>query len=183
MSSHINRKTDLPERLYYYLADLGCHLSPTLGICVAEPEEMVVFKQLFIDLKMPYSAVRGEQLEIKAIIHNIPPQRSRSFHLDIKAVLFFPFSPGACGVHGDRRFCSFATSAYDSVQTDGVRKPLKVVSEGVLIPLQRENVELNPVKNGEKPIILKAEIPADRVPDTPANTFISIAGEEVSPNS
>ncbi len=43
------------------------------GICVAEPEEMVVFKDFFIDLKMPYSVVRGEQLEIKAIIHNYTP--------------------------------------------------------------------------------------------------------------
>ncbi len=40
---------------------------------MAEPEEMVVFKDFFIDLKMPYSVVRGEQLEIKAIIHNYTP--------------------------------------------------------------------------------------------------------------
>ncbi len=49
------------------------------GICVAEPEEMVVFKHLFIDLKMPYSAVRGEQLEIKAIIHNYTPKKQKVY--------------------------------------------------------------------------------------------------------
>uniref|UniRef100_A0A673L552 Anaphylatoxin-like domain-containing protein n=1 Tax=Sinocyclocheilus rhinocerous TaxID=307959 RepID=A0A673L552_9TELE len=38
-------------------------------------------------------------------------------------------------------------AAYDF--SDGVRKPLKVVSEGVLTALHRENVELNPAKNGE----------------------------------
>lgn len=47
------------------------------GICVAEPEEIVVFKHLFIDLKMPYSAVRGKQLEIKAIIHNYTPKKQK----------------------------------------------------------------------------------------------------------
>jgi len=47
------------------------------GICVAEPEEIIVFKSLFIDLKIPYSAVRGEQLEIKAIIHNYTPKRQK----------------------------------------------------------------------------------------------------------
>ncbi|KAL1281211.1 hypothetical protein QQF64_000014 [Cirrhinus molitorella] len=180
---------------------LAVSLSPTLGICVAEPEEMVVFKQLFIDLKMPYSAVRGEQLEIKAIIHNYTPKKQKvrvefmetedvcSFAskkgkhrtvvtVDKESSISVPYViiPMTLGKH----MIEVKASAYDSVQTDGVRKPLKVVSEGVLIPLQRENVELNPVKNGEKPIILKAEIPADRVPDTPANTFISIAGEEVS---
>ncbi|XDV16030.1 hypothetical protein PO909_015917, partial [Leuciscus waleckii] len=65
-------------------------------------------------------------------------------------------------------------SEYD----DGVRKTLKVVSEGVLFPLQSAIVELNPAKNGEKPIVIRAETQADRVPDTPANTYISIAGKE-----
>ncbi len=46
------------------------------GICVAEPEEIVIYKSLFIDLKMPHSAVRGEQLEIKAIIHNYTPKEA-----------------------------------------------------------------------------------------------------------
>uniref|UniRef100_A0A673LD15 Anaphylatoxin-like domain-containing protein n=1 Tax=Sinocyclocheilus rhinocerous TaxID=307959 RepID=A0A673LD15_9TELE len=69
-------------------------------------------------------------------------------------------------------------AAYDF--SDGVRKPLKVVSEGVLTALHRENVELNPAKNEDKPILLKADIPADRLPDTPANTLISITAEEIA---
>lgn len=40
------------------------------GICVADPYEMVVKKDFFIDLKLPYSAVRNEQIEIKAILYN-----------------------------------------------------------------------------------------------------------------
>lgn len=32
--------------------------------------------------------------------------------------------------------------------------------------------------SGEKPLVLKADIPADWVPDTPANTYISITGKE-----
>uniref|UniRef100_A0A672Q3C5 Complement C3-like n=1 Tax=Sinocyclocheilus grahami TaxID=75366 RepID=A0A672Q3C5_SINGR len=69
-------------------------------------------------------------------------------------------------------------SAYEAMFSDGVRKTLKVVSEGVLISLRRENVELNPAKNGEKPLAFKADIPADRLPDTPADTYISITGKE-----
>ncbi|XP_073698017.1 complement C3-like [Garra rufa] len=180
---------------------LAVSLSPTLGICVAEPEEMVVFKHLFIDLKMPYSAVRGEQLEIKAIIHNYTPNKQ-------KVRVEFMETPDVCSSASKKgkyrttvnvekvssisvsyviipmtlgnHMIEVKASAYDSVLTDGVSKPLKVVSEGVLIPLHRTNVELNPAKNGEKPILLKAEIPADQVPDTPANTYISIAGEEIS---
>lgn len=43
------------------------------GICVADPLEISVRKDFFIDLKLPSSAVRGEQLEIKAILHNYWP--------------------------------------------------------------------------------------------------------------
>ncbi|XP_048051365.1 complement C3-like [Megalobrama amblycephala] len=180
---------------------LAVSLSPTLGICVAEPEEIVVFKQLFIDLKMPYSAVRGEQLEIKAIIHNYTPKKQKvrvefmetedvcsfaskkgkyrtivNVDKDSSIAVSYVIIPMTLGNH----MIEVKASAYDSVHTDGVRKSLKVVSEGVLVSLQTKNVELNPVKNGEKPVVVKAEIPPDRVPDTPANTFIKITGEEIS---
>ncbi|XP_052401151.1 complement C3 [Carassius gibelio] len=179
---------------------LAVSLSPTLGICVAEPEEMVVFKSLFIDLKMPYSAVRSEQLEIRAIIHNYTPkkQKVRVEFMETEDVcssaskkgkyrttvnvdkgssisVSYVIIPMTLGNH----MIEVKASAYDSIYTDGVRKPLKVVAEGVLVPLQRENVELNPAKNGDKPILLRGAIPADWVPDTPAHTYISISGEEI----
>ncbi|CAL8238116.1 unnamed protein product, partial [Lota lota] len=48
----------------------GISLSPTHGICVDDTFEIIVRKDFFIDLRLPYSAVRGEQIEIKAILHN-----------------------------------------------------------------------------------------------------------------
>ncbi|CAJ1053161.1 Hypothetical predicted protein [Xyrichtys novacula] len=45
-------------------------LSKTHGICVAEPLDVVTRKMFFIDLILPHSAVQGQQLEIKAILHN-----------------------------------------------------------------------------------------------------------------
>lgn len=38
---------------------------------MAEPYELIVKKRFFIDLKLPYSAAVGEQIEIKAVIHNL----------------------------------------------------------------------------------------------------------------
>lgn len=49
------------------------HLSHPSGICVAEPLEVIVRKEFFIDLRLPYSAVKGEQIEVKAILHNYSP--------------------------------------------------------------------------------------------------------------
>ncbi|ROL46563.1 Complement C3 [Anabarilius grahami] len=182
---------------------LAVSLSPTLGMCVAEPEEIVIFKQLFIDLKMPYSAVRGEQLEIKAIIHNYTRRRQKvrvefmetedvcslasrkgkyrvivNVDKDSSIAVSYAIIPMTLGNY----MIEVKASAYDSVHTDGVRKTLKVVPEGVLIPMHGQNVELNPVKNGEKPIVVKAELPTDRIPDTPAITYITITDEEISQN-
>lgn len=39
-------------------------------ICVADPYEIIVMKDFFIDLRLPYSVVRNEQVEIRAILYN-----------------------------------------------------------------------------------------------------------------
>uniref|UniRef100_A0A672Q3A3 Complement C3-like n=1 Tax=Sinocyclocheilus grahami TaxID=75366 RepID=A0A672Q3A3_SINGR len=182
---------------------LAVSLSPTLGICVAEPVEMIVFKHLFIDLKMPYSAVRGEQLEIKAIIHNYTPkkQKVRVEFMETEDVCSFASKKGKYRTtvsveKGSSIAVSYViipmtlgnhmievkASAYEAMFSDGVRKPLKVVVRLM------GNVDtfyfiwsfVSLIDVWEKPVLLKGDIPADRVPDTPANTYISIAGEEIA---
>uniref|UniRef100_A0A3B3RN16 Complement component c3b, tandem duplicate 2 n=1 Tax=Paramormyrops kingsleyae TaxID=1676925 RepID=A0A3B3RN16_9TELE len=43
-------------------------LSP--GFCVADPYNIVARKDFFVDLRLPYSVARNEQVEVKAVIHN-----------------------------------------------------------------------------------------------------------------
>uniref|UniRef100_A0A8C1RL67 Complement component c3a, duplicate 4 n=1 Tax=Cyprinus carpio TaxID=7962 RepID=A0A8C1RL67_CYPCA len=61
-------------------------LSSTHGICVADVHEMTVVKNFFIDLKLPYSAVRNEQIEIKAIIHNLYSRKVRVELMETKDI-------------------------------------------------------------------------------------------------
>uniref|UniRef100_A0A672ZR77 NTR domain-containing protein n=1 Tax=Sphaeramia orbicularis TaxID=375764 RepID=A0A672ZR77_9TELE len=61
---------------------IGISLSSTHGICVGEPLEVIVRKEFFIDLRLPYSAVRGEQVEVKAVLHNYSPDAA-TVRLDI----------------------------------------------------------------------------------------------------
>lgn len=42
---------------------------------MTDPYEITVKKDFFIDLRMPYSSVQNEQLEIKAILHNYSNQK------------------------------------------------------------------------------------------------------------
>lgn len=40
------------------------------GFCVAEPHNVKAWKRFFVDLKLPHSVARNEQVEIKAVVHN-----------------------------------------------------------------------------------------------------------------
>uniref|UniRef100_A0A3Q2CWB6 Complement component c3b, tandem duplicate 2 n=1 Tax=Cyprinodon variegatus TaxID=28743 RepID=A0A3Q2CWB6_CYPVA len=49
---------------------LAISASPETGFCVAEPYNFKTWKHFFVDLKLPYSVARNEQVEIKAVVHN-----------------------------------------------------------------------------------------------------------------
>ncbi|KAM4696053.1 complement C5 [Rhinophrynus dorsalis] len=40
------------------------------GLCVAEPLKVTVFKDFFLDVQLPYSVIRGEQIQIKVVVYN-----------------------------------------------------------------------------------------------------------------
>uniref|UniRef100_A0A3P8SQA6 NTR domain-containing protein n=1 Tax=Amphiprion percula TaxID=161767 RepID=A0A3P8SQA6_AMPPE len=180
----------------------GISLSRTHGICVADPLEITVRKKFFIDLRLPYSAVRGEQLEIKAVLHNYTPERIR-VRVDLKEeanlcsaaykrgkfrqevdvgpettrVLPFIIIPMKNG-----RFpIEVKAAVRETFLSDGIQKMLLVVPEGVLIK-SPTNVALDPTRkgvNGKQEERINSRIPAvDLVPDTPMSTIISLTGRE-----
>nr|XP_055060094.1 complement component c3a, duplicate 6 [Misgurnus anguillicaudatus] len=176
-------------------------LSKTHGICVADPHEMIVYKRFFIELKVPYSAVRNEQLQIRAIIHNYTKKKlkvrvefaetehicsaasrkgtyMKEIEVDSMTSVSVPHVviPLELGNH----WIDVKAAAYDSVHTDGVKKILKVVSEGLLTMVQEKNVELNPSKTGAQHVSIRSSKPITQVPNTPANTFISVTSKNFS---
>ncbi|KAL7845318.1 hypothetical protein AOLI_G00235100 [Acnodon oligacanthus] len=182
---------------------LAISLSQTHGICVAEPYEMVVKKDFFLDLKLPYSAVRNEQLEIKAILHNFSNKKQKvrvdfivTEHVcstaskkgryrtvvtvDAQSSRSIPYIivPMELGNH----WIEVKAATYESGLTDGVRKALKVVSEGVLTTVEEKNVELTPTKfpGGVQVVRMKTNIPERLIPKTPAHTYITVSGQELS---
>uniref|UniRef100_A0A8D0DD34 Complement C3-like n=1 Tax=Sander lucioperca TaxID=283035 RepID=A0A8D0DD34_SANLU len=178
----------------------GISLSRTHGICVGEPLEVIVWKAFFIDLRLPYSAVRGEQLEIKAILHNYTPDpitvrvdlteeehvcssasKRRRYHQEVKmgaqttrAVPFIiiPMKEGTFNIE-------IKAAVKDSSLSDGIIKKLLVVPEGVLIK-SSQIIILDPTtKGGKQEVTLISQIPMkDLVRNTPTSTQISVTGRE-----
>lgn len=59
-------------------------LSEQYAMCVARPLEILVRKYLFIQLHMPYSVIRKEQVEIVATIFNYSPQDQQVYFNGLK---------------------------------------------------------------------------------------------------
>ncbi|XP_041838070.1 complement C3-like [Melanotaenia boesemani] len=180
----------------------GISLSRTHGICVADGLEVKVWKPFFIDLRLPYAAVRGEQLEIKAILHNYNFEEI-TVRVELKE------EPGACsaaykkgwfrqevrvGARTTRSVPFIIIPMKDgevrievkgvvknSYHGDGVAKYLRVVPPGVLMK-NSFNVTLDPAKKGQggtQRETIRSAIPeTDMIPNTPTNTLISLTGIE-----
>ncbi|KAI4889078.1 hypothetical protein NFI96_023393, partial [Prochilodus magdalenae] len=190
----------------YYMPDsittwqiLAISLSKTHGICVADPLEIVVRKDFFLDLKLPYSAVRNEQIEIKAILHNFSHRKMKvrvelteTEHVcslaskkglyrttvNVEAKSSRSISYIVIPLELGDQWIEVKAAAFDSTLTDGVRKALTVVPEGVLTTVEERNVELNPSKvpGGVQVLHVKGQTPDNQIPNTPAYTYITVAG-------
>uniref|UniRef100_A0A8C6Y1Y9 Complement C3 n=1 Tax=Naja naja TaxID=35670 RepID=A0A8C6Y1Y9_NAJNA len=182
------------KTMSFYLRDsittwvvLAVSFTPTKGICVAEPYEITVMKVFFIDLQMPYSVVKNEQVEIRAILHNYADK-------DIYVRVELLYNPAFCSAStkGQRYRQQFPIKALSSravpfvivpleqglhdveikasvqgeLASDGVRKKLKVVVSNKWGGTQRE--------------VVKARKLDDKVPDTEIETKIIIQGDPVA---
>ncbi|XP_051799749.1 complement C3-like [Acanthochromis polyacanthus] len=181
---------------------IGISLSKTHGICVGDPLEVIVRKKFFIELLLPYSAVSGEQLEIKAILHNYSPDNItvRVYLIEEENVCSAASKHGkyrqevAVGPQTTRsvpfviipmkdgeRGIQVKAAVNNSYLSDGIRKMLRVVPAGVLVK-SPQIVVLDPTNkgnDGKQVEILNSGIPkSDLVPNTPASTQISLTGRK-----
>ncbi|XP_041838071.1 complement C3-like [Melanotaenia boesemani] len=178
----------------------GISLSRTHGICVAKSLEVVVYKPFFIDLRHPYSVVRGEQVEIKAILHNYntDPVTVRVDLKEVKGVCSSAYKKGwfqqevmvAAESSRSVPFIIIPMTLGEitvvvkalikgSHYGDGIEKTIRVVPQGVKVEIEK-NVRLEPGKRGGTQVeTINSQINAtDMAPDTPMNTLIAVTGRE-----
>ncbi|XP_053075973.1 complement C3-like isoform X3 [Acinonyx jubatus] len=184
---------------------LAVSLSNKKGICVADPYEVTVMQDFFIDLRLPYSVVRNEQVEIQAVLYNYQDAG------ELKARVTLPYNPAFCSQATARKpyqqileipaKSSIAVpfllvplkvglhnvevkAAVDNrFLMDGVKKLLKVVPEGIKVKKIVAVHTLDPENRGRNGV-QRAEIHAtnlrDQVPDTDSETRILLQGTPVA---
>ncbi|XP_031666506.1 complement C3 isoform X2 [Oncorhynchus kisutch] len=173
---------------------LGISTSETKGVCVAEPVEMTVVKNFYVDLRLPYSVVNREQVQIKVVIHNYDEVSQKVtvllkasedlciatnyrgsyreiIHVDKKSqkVLYVTVIPMKPGKH------QITVTARSEYYRDGIEKQLLVVPEGVeMTELEERLLQpdfMNGKQTGKVDINLK-----NKLPDTMSSTYITIEG-------
>ncbi|NWS78397.1 VCO31 factor, partial [Crotophaga sulcirostris] len=180
---------------------LAVSLSQTKGLCVADPYEITVMKDFFIDLRLPYSVVRNEQVEIRAILYNY-----RTHDITVRVELMY--NPAVCSastskaryqqilklkpqsswavpfvivpLHLGLHDIEVKAAVRGSFVADGVKKKLKVVPEGMRLEKTVKIVELDPKTkgvNGVQEVKVRAANLSDIVPNTESETKVSIQGE------
>ncbi|GCB78004.1 hypothetical protein scyTo_0016772, partial [Scyliorhinus torazame] len=166
------------------------------GICVAEPFELVVQKDFFIDLRLPYSVIRNEQVEIRAILYNYgsntiqvrvefpyninlcsSAKQSQKFRQTVDVpgkgstavpYVIVPLIIGEIGIE-------VKAAIRNIYAADGVRKILRVVPEGKKIH-ELQIFELDP-KGAKQVININIKVPDVIVPNTKPDSFISVQGD------
>ncbi|TNN34345.1 Complement C3 [Liparis tanakae] len=175
---------------------LAISASPHTGFCVAEPYNVRAWRRFFVDLKLPYSVARNEQVQIKAVVHNYGDD-----DLHVRVVLMK--TEGMCSIAFKGKHTqevslpagSSVTVPYtivplvvgklpvevmvvgkDMTGGDRVQKHLRVVLDGV----QKTNVfsaELNPSAEGGTQTVRVGKIELKSVvPNSVPETFINVRG-------
>ncbi|XP_023572801.1 complement C3 isoform X2 [Octodon degus] len=183
---------------------LAVSLSDKKGICVADPYEITVMQDFFIDLRLPYSVVRNEQVEIRAVLYNyredmalkvkvellhnpafcsLATAKKRHFQtvtIEPKSSVSVPYVivPLKTGLQE----VEVKAAVYNYFISDGVKKTLKVVPEGTRVNKTVAVRTLDPERLGQGGV-QREEIPpadlSDQVPDTDSETRILLQGTPV----
>jgi len=66
----------LPDSITTWVVS-GVSVSEDGGMCVAKPINITAKKEFFVNLDLPYAAVRGEQFEVKATVYNFGRNEQR----------------------------------------------------------------------------------------------------------
>ncbi|KAJ8283257.1 hypothetical protein COCON_G00021070 [Conger conger] len=167
---------------------LAVSSSAETGFCVAQPFNIKSKKIFFVDLRLPHSVARNEQVEVKAVLHNYSDMDMEVIVIlyrteDICSVAFTDDHRQKVTLPAEELEMQVKVLARQFLGSDGVRKKLRVVVEGV----QKTKVQsfiLNPSLKGDKDgkqIVRVESIRLDSlVPNSSPQTYINVRGSLIA---
>ncbi|KAF3852808.1 hypothetical protein F7725_006163 [Dissostichus mawsoni] len=149
------------------------------GFLCSQALQRQAWKRFFVDLKLPYSVARNEQVEIKAVVHNygydeLHDRHTQEVTLAAGASVALPYTivPLVVG----KLPLEVMVVARDAMGGDRIQKLLNVVMDGV----QKTEVwsaVLNPSAEGGTQTVIVARVNLDSVvPNSVPETFINVRG-------
>uniref|UniRef100_A0A674BSC3 Complement C3-like n=1 Tax=Salmo trutta TaxID=8032 RepID=A0A674BSC3_SALTR len=173
-----NKKITLPGSITsWQITAIG--LSKTHGICVSEPLTLIVWKNFFLDLKLPYSAVRNEQLEIKAILHNY-----RETAITVRVELRETSDVCSSASKKGRYIVTVVVDPRSTRSVPFVIIPMKLGLHTIEVKASvrdwggRDGVKKE--LRGTDTVLVRSDALTNQVPNTPARTHISVTGEQLA---
>nr|KAF6349208.1 hypothetical protein mMyoMyo1_011763 [Myotis myotis] len=169
-------------------------LKPGQGLCVSEPFEMTVRKQFFVDLKLPFSVVRNEQVQIQAVLYNFLSRQ-------VKVRVEFPHKEPLCSASRpgapSRQVVVLPPTSTKVVPfvllplemgkvevevkvigsgiQDHVKKTLLVQAGGKIEKISHSFV-LNPQGRPQVELVPRRDL-LNKMPNTEAEVFVSVQGD------
>ncbi|XP_027990461.2 complement C3-like [Eptesicus fuscus] len=191
--SHHTFSVNLPDSMTTWQL-VAISLKPGKGLCVSEPFEMTVRKPFFVDLKLPFSVVRNEQVQIQAVLYNFLSRQVKvRVEFPHKEPLCSASSPGAPSRQvvvmppTSTKVVPFVllpleigkvdveVKVVGSGLQDHVKKTLLVRAGGKIEKISRSFV-LNPQGRPQVELVPRTDL-LNKMPNTEAEVFVSVQGD------
>ncbi|TEA33245.1 hypothetical protein DBR06_SOUSAS8010101, partial [Sousa chinensis] len=144
--SHYSTRVTVPDSITTWKF-VAVSVKAGQGLCVSDPFELTVMKSFFVDLKLPFSVIRNEQVQIQAVLYNFRVH-------PVKVRVEFPHK---------EPLCSAAKPGAPSRQAGG---QIQQISHSIL---------LNPQGHTQTELVPKQDF-LNKMPNTEAEVFVSIQG-------
>ncbi|KAM6216767.1 complement C3-like [Rhynchocyon petersi] len=191
--SHYTVTSSMPDSITTWQF-VAVSLKDGKGICVSDPLELTVMKFFFVDLKLPPSVVRNEQIQIQAVLYNFKDHK-------VKVRVELPYKESLCSASKPRapsrqvvvvppassKMVTFVILPLEMGKVDvevkvvgigiqdHVKKTLFVQAGGEIQRMFR-SILLNPQGQTQTELVSRQDI-LNKMPDTEAEVFISVQGD------
>ncbi|KAM5193180.1 venom factor-like [Mantella aurantiaca] len=185
---------DLPSSVTTWIVQ-AVSIKKNQGICVSNEHQLTVSMKFFVDLRIPYSVRRNEQVQIRAVVHNYNEYK-------VKVTVRFSYIENVCSLATKSKgyqvpvmveaqstkvvnyviiplkaeTIQLEVQAYGPGVRDKVKKTIDVLPEGKLVRKKTFSQVINPQGTSKLVHVRKEELDG-MVPNSRSSYFISVQGD------